>query len=158
MSDTNNGNSSVNPADLSDLVETGRIESKKNMYSIIVNDGYYFDQLINFIKTKILSIMSVVFVTYALRSQQNNEKMHVSIKYIVLSLLCLSIILLISGFFEFLYTVKTYKSKNRNTFDWLDWVITILVSIMYAILCIVVFLFIRYQYKILMKQSFTSKV
>lgn len=155
MSDNNNENSSVNPAD---LVKTGLIESKSNRYSIIVNDGYYFNQLINFIKTKILSIMSVVFVTYTLRSEQNNGKMHVSIKYIVLSLLFLSFVLLISGFFEFIYTVKTYKTKNRNTFDWLDFVITILVSIMYAILCIVVFLFIRYQYKNLMKQSFTSKV
>ena len=155
MSDNNNENSSVNPAD---LVETDVLESRKSMYSMMVNDGYYFDQLLNFIKTKILSILSVVFVTYSLKSEQNNGKMHLSIKYIVLGLLFLSFVLLISGVFEFLYTVKTYKSKHKKRFDWLDWVITFLVSIMYAILCLIVFLFIRYQYKNLMKQSFTSKV
>lgn len=109
-------------------------------------DGSYFEQLIYFIKVKILSIISIILVTNSIKTDDTKTKMHVSIKYIITSLLILAVILLISGFFEFLHTINQYKIKHKKEFNWMDWVISFLVGFMYMITCGIVFLYIRYQY------------
>lgn len=107
-------------------------------------DGSYFEKLIYFIKVKILSIISIILVTNSIKT--DDTKMDLSIKYIITSLLILSVILLISGFFEFIHTINQYKSKHKKEFNWMDWVISFLVGFMYMITCGIVFLYIRYQY------------
>ena len=109
-------------------------------------DGSYFEKLIYFIKVKILSIISIILVTNSIKTDDTKTKMDLSIKYIIISLLILSVILLISGFFEFIHTINQYKSKHKKEFNWMDWVISFLVGVMYLITCGVVFLYIRYQY------------
>ena len=109
-------------------------------------DGSYFEKLIYFIKVKILSIISIILVTNSIKTNDTKTKMDLSIKYIITSLLILSVILLISGFFEFIHTINQYKSKHKKEFNWMDWVISFLVGFMYMITCGIVFLYIRYQY------------
>jgi len=109
-------------------------------------DGSYFEKLIYFIKVKILSIISIILVANNIKTDDTKTKMDLSIKYIITSLLILSVILLISGFFEFIHTIKKYKIKHKKEFNWMDWVITFLVGFMYMITCGIVFLYIRYQY------------
>ena len=109
-------------------------------------DGSYFEKLIYFIKVKILSIISIILVTNSIKSDDTKTKMDLSIKYIITSLLIISVILLISGFFEFIHTINQYKSKHKKEFNWMDWVISFLVGFMYMITCGIVFLYIRYQY------------
>ena len=109
-------------------------------------DGSYFEKLIYFIKVKILSIISIILVTNSIKSDDTKTKINLSIKYIITSLLIISVILLISGFFEFIHTINQYKSKHKKEFNWMDWVISFLVGFMYMITCGIVFLYIRYQY------------
>jgi hypothetical protein len=109
-------------------------------------DGSYFEKLIYFIKVKLLSIISIILVTNSIKSDDTKTKMDLSIKYIITSLLIISVILLISGFFEFIHTINQYKSKHKKEFNWMDWVISFLVGFMYMITCGIVFLYIRYQY------------
>ena len=109
-------------------------------------DGSYFEKLIYFIKVKILSIISIILVTNSIKSDDTKTKMDLSIKYIITSLVIISVILLISGFFEFIHTINQYKSKHKKEFNWMDWVISFLVGFMYMITCGIVFLYIRYQY------------
>ena len=110
-----------------------------NLVGKLSHDGYIFDQLIDFMKTKILSIISIVFVTYTMKTDDPKTKANLSIKYVILSLLGLSIILLVSGFIEFIYTVKTYESKQGKKFGVFEWIMSILVGIMYLIICTIVF-------------------
>ena len=109
-------------------------------------EGSYFEKLIYFIKVKILSIISIILVTNSIKTDDTKRKMNSSIKYIITLLLLISVILLITGFFEFIHTIKQYKSKHKEEFNWMDWVISFLVGFMYMITCGIVFLYIRYQY------------
>lgn len=109
-------------------------------------EGSYVEKLIYFIKVKILSIISILLVTNSIKTDNTQTKMHVSIKYMITSLLFLAVILLISGAFEFIHTIENYKLKHKKHFNWMDWVISFLVGFMYMITCVIVFFYIRYQY------------
>lgn len=130
----------------SETPDVDLITSERDSPDVLELDGSYFEKLIYFIKVKILSIISIILVTNSIKSDDTKTKMDLSIKYIITSLLIISVILLISGLFEFIHTINQYKSKHKKEFNWMDWVISFLVGFMYIITCGIVFLYIRYQY------------
>ena len=115
-------------------------------------EGEYFDSLVLFMKDKILTTLSIVFVTFSILS--NDSTNHVSIKQLIYILLGMAIFFLVSGLFELVYKIILHGTNH----NYADIIIAFITCFMYSVLLYVTIIYIVLQYKIINKKKFKSKI
>lgn len=115
------------------------------------SEATYFDTLITFIKDKILTTLSLVFVTFSILS--NDETKHTSVKKLIFILLGLALFFLVTGLFELAY--KIYSHAGKHTMP--DIIIAVSTCLIYVVLLYVTIIYISLQYKTLNRMKFVSK-
>lgn len=106
--------------------------------------GYFFERIIDFIKMKIITTLSIVFVGYTiLENDKSNKHM---VKNLVKTLLFLAVVIYVAGVFDLIMKIYRFKVKLKSlTWKIIQWFIIFLCAVIYITILIFLYLFIKLQ-------------